>query len=169
MKDVEFPTEPFFSFRLELESLWLLPAEVLIGEVAILGSLEVDRLGEIELLDNNTRAQVEVLVDDLDKLVRSLFGRAVGIDINGEWLRYANGVGKLDQSTANELGVDEGLGDPSSKVGRRSIHLRKVLARESSTAVSSPATISIDNDLPASETGITLWSTNNEQSRGLDL
>ena len=33
--------------RLELEGLGLLPGEVLVGEVTILGSLEVDGLGKV--------------------------------------------------------------------------------------------------------------------------
>ena len=60
---------PLRRARLELESLWLLPVEVLVGEVAVLGRLVVDWLDEVELLNNDTRSQIEVLVDDLDKLV----------------------------------------------------------------------------------------------------
>lgn len=55
--------------HLELEGLWLLPAEILVGEVTVLCGLEVDWLGEVELLDDNTWSEVEVLVDDLYQLV----------------------------------------------------------------------------------------------------
>jgi hypothetical protein len=35
--------------------------------------------------------------------------------------------------------------------------------------VGSPATVSVDDDLTAGETGITLGTTDDEQTRGLDL
>lgn len=58
---------------LELQGLGLLPAEALVGaEVAVLGRLEVDGLGQVELLDNDTGSQVKVVTDDLDQLVRRL-------------------------------------------------------------------------------------------------
>ena len=60
------------SHHLELEDLGLLPTEVLVCEVAILGCLEVDGLGKVELLNNHTGSHIKVSVDDLDQLVRSL-------------------------------------------------------------------------------------------------
>lgn len=55
--------------RLELKGLWLLPGEVLVGEVTVLSSLEVDGLGQIKLLDNDTGSHVEVGLDDVDEVV----------------------------------------------------------------------------------------------------
>lgn len=57
---------------LESESLWLLPAEFLVGEVTVLSGLEVDGLCQLKLLDDNSWAEIEVLVDNLDELVGSL-------------------------------------------------------------------------------------------------
>jgi hypothetical protein len=54
---------------LEFEDLGLLPAEALVREVSILGCLEIDGLGQVELLDNHTRAEIKVLVDDIDQLI----------------------------------------------------------------------------------------------------
>ena len=85
--------------------------------MAVLGSLEVDRLGKVELLDNDTRSEIEVLVDDLNELVGGVVRGSIGVDEDGGWLRNTNGVGELDKSTTSELGVDEGLGDPASEVG----------------------------------------------------
>lgn len=59
--------------HLVLQSLGLLPAEALIGtEVTVLGSLQVNRLGQVELLDNDAGSQVKVVTDDLDELLRGL-------------------------------------------------------------------------------------------------
>lgn len=137
--------------------------------MAVLGSLEVDRLGKIELLDNDAGAEVEVVADDLDELIRSLLRGAVGVDVDGEGLSNTNGVGELDEGTAGEAGSDEGLGDPAADVGSRTIDLGEILARESTTAVSTPSTVGVDDDLATSQTGITLRATDDKEARGLNL
>lgn len=78
--------------RLELELSWLLPAEVLVGEVAVLGRLAVDGLGEVQVLDNHTGTHVKVVANDLDKLFRRLVGSSVGLDEDGKRLCNTNGV-----------------------------------------------------------------------------
>lgn len=162
--DVESTIRRTLQVRLELKSLWLLPTEVLVGEVTVLGGLEVDWLGQVELLDNNSWAEVEVGVDDLDKLVRGSGRGSVGINEDGERLSNTDGVGKLNQSTASELGVDKGFGDPSGDIGGRSVNLGEILSGESTTTVSSPATVCVNDDLATGETSVTLWATNDEES-----
>ncbi len=58
--------------HLELELLGLLPGERLVGEVTVLSGCVVDGVGEVQLLDNDTRAEVKVLVDDLNELIGGL-------------------------------------------------------------------------------------------------
>lgn len=159
----------FVEYRLVLERLGLLPGEVLVGEVAVLGGLAVDRLDQVELLDDDTRTHVEILVDDLDKLFGAAVGSAVGLDEDGERLGDTDGVGELHESAASELGVDEGLCDPAGEVGGRAVDLAVVLAGESTTTVGTPATVGVDDDLAAGETGVTLRSTDDEETGGLDL
>lgn len=154
---------------LELESLGLLPAEVLVGEVTVLCGLEVDWLGQIKLLDNDTRSKVKVGVDDLDELVRGLGRGTIRINEDGKGLGDTNGVGELDKCTAGELSIDQRLCDPSSKVGSRSVDLGEILSRESTTSMGTPSTIGVDDDLTAGQTSITLWASNDEESRGLNL
>lgn len=48
--------------------------------MTVLGRLEVDRLGKIKLGHDDTRAEVEVLPDNLDELGRALVGCAVGLN-----------------------------------------------------------------------------------------
>ena len=55
--------------RLVFQSARLLPGEALVSEMAVLRSLEVDWLGKIEFLDNNTWPHVEVVANDLNKLL----------------------------------------------------------------------------------------------------
>lgn len=59
--------------HLELERLGLLPAEALVStEVTVLGGLEVDGLGEVQLLHDDTRSHVEVVLHNLNQLVAGL-------------------------------------------------------------------------------------------------
>lgn len=155
---------------LELESLGLLPVEVLVGaKVAVLGRLQVDGPCQVELLDDDTGAHVEVLADNLDELVRGLGGGAVGVDKDGQGLSDTNGVGQLDQGTAGKAGGDQGLGDPTGQVGGGTVDLGEVLAGEGTTTVGTPATVGVDDDLTAGQTGVTLGTTDDEETRGLDL
>jgi hypothetical protein len=157
------------SGNLELEGLGLLPGEVGVGEVAVLGSLAVDGVGEVKLLDNDTGAHVEVGVDDLNKLLGAPVRGAVGLNEDGERLGDTNGVGELDESTASELGVNKGLGDPTGEVGSRAVDLAVVLAGEGTTTVSTPATVGVNDDLAAGKTGVTLGTTDDKVAGGLNL
>ena len=65
--------------------------------------------------------------------------------------------------------MDERLGDPASEVGSRSIDLAVVLAGESTTSMSTPATVGVDDDLAAGKTGVTLWTADDEEAGWLDL
>ena len=155
--------------RLQVQRLWLLPGEVLVGEVAILRGLVVDRLDQVELLDDNTRPHVEVLANDLHQLLRALVGGSVGVNVEREWLSDADCVGELDKAAAGKFGMNERLGDPASEVGSTAIDLAVVLAAESATAMGAPTAIGVDDDLAACETCVTLGSTDDEESGWLDL
>lgn len=137
--------------------------------MAVLGGLAVDGVGEVKLLDDDTGAHVEVGVDDLDELLGALLGGAVGLNEDGERLGDTDGVRELDESTTGELGVNEGLGDPTGEVGSRAVDLAVVLAGEGTTTVGTPATVGVNDDLTASKTGVTLRTTNDEVARGLNL
>jgi hypothetical protein len=137
--------------------------------VAVLSGLEIDGLGKVELLDNDTWSHVEVGADDLDELVRGLLGCAVCLYEHGKGLGHTNGVGELHEGAAGKSSFEEGLGDPAGEVGCRAIDLRVILSREGSSAVGAPAAVRVDDDLAASETGVTLWATDDEKTGRLDL
>lgn len=61
------------------------------------------------------------------------------------------------------------LTNPACSVCGRAVDLGEILARESSSTVSSPSAISVDNDLATSQTSVTLGPTNNEAAGRLDL
>ena len=144
-------------------------AAYLVGEVAVLSGLVVDGVGKVEFLDDDTGSQVKVVLDDLHELVRVLVRCTVGLDEERKRLGHTNGVRQLDKGTASELGSDERLGDPAGEVGSGAVDLGVVLSGESTTTVGSPSAVCVDDDLAASETGVTLGTTDNEEAGGLDL
>jgi hypothetical protein len=148
--------------NLELELLGLLPGELLVSEVTVLRGLVVDGVREVQLLNDDTRAHVEVGLDDVDKLVRGLVGGAIGLDEERERLGNTNGIRELDEGATGQLGVNQRLGDPASEVGSGTIDLGVVLSGESTTTVGTPASVSVNNDLTASQTGITLGAADDE-------
>ena len=137
--------------------------------MTVLRSLEVDWLGKVEVLHDHTRTEVEVVSDNLNQLVGSLGGSAVGFNEDGKRLSDTNGVRKLHKGTASKSGIDEGLGDPPSNVGGGTVDLGIVLAGESTTTVGAPAAVGIDNNLPASKTRVTLRTTDDEEARRLNV
>ena len=137
--------------------------------MAVLGGLSVDGLGQVKVLHDDTGTEIEVVADDLDQLVGGLGRGAVALNEDGKGLSDTNGVGELDEGTAGKLGVDQRLGDPARNVGGRAVDLGVVLSGESTTTVGTPTTVGINDDLTASETGITLRTTDDEAAGGLDV
>ena len=78
--------------HLKFEGLWLLPGEVLVGKVSILGRLVVDRLYEVQVLHDDTGSQVEVGADDLDELVRGLGRGTVSLHEERQRLGHTDSV-----------------------------------------------------------------------------
>jgi hypothetical protein len=154
---------------LQLKLLRLLPREVLVSEVTVLGGLVVDGVGEVKFLDNDTRPEVKVLVNDLDKLLRALVGGTVGLNEKRERLRHTDGVRKLDKCPACQSSGNQGLGNPAPEIGGGTVDFGVVLPRESATAVRSPTTVGVNDDLSASEPSVTLRAANDEKTRRLDL
>jgi hypothetical protein len=120
-------------------------------------------------LTNDSWSEIPVLSDNLDELGIGLGSGSVRIDVDGEGLCDTDSVRQLDQNSSSELGGNEGLGDPSSSVGGRSVDLGPIFTREGTTTVSTPTTVSVDNDLSASQTSISLRTTDNESTRRLNV
>jgi len=151
-----------FSFSLKRELLGVFPREALATEMTVSGGLLVDGVLQLEVLDDSAWAEVEVLLDDIQKLLLALCRRTVAEDGDGEWLGDTDGVGDLDQDASAESGLDEGLGDPAGGVGGGAIHFGEVLSGESATTVGAPSSVSVDDDLTASQTGVSHGTTDDE-------
>ena len=60
--------------------------------MTVLGSLEVDGLGQIEFLDDDARPHVEVVPDDFNEFIGGLARRPISLDKKRQWFRDSNGV-----------------------------------------------------------------------------
>src|SRR5258708_16003330 len=104
------------------------------AEVAVRRSLEINRAQQVEHLDDALGPQVEVLADQRrDVLVVDLAG-TLGVDRHVDRLRYADRVGELDLALPGDARGNDVLGDVARSVRRRAIDLRRILARERSSA-----------------------------------
>lgn len=131
--------------------------------------LAVDGAGEVEVLDHDTRSQVEVVLDELDEVGVAVLGGSVSLDKETDGTSDTDGVSRLDEDTACEARGNDGLGNVSVDVGSGSVDLGEVLSREGTTTVGTPTSVGVDDDLSSGQTGVTLGSTNDEAARGLDV
>jgi len=137
--------------------------------VTVGGGLLVDGVFELEILDDLARAKVEVVLDDLQKLLFALRRGAVAEDGDGEGFGDTDGVGDLDQDALAESGLDEGLGDPASGVGGRTIHLGEVLAGEGAATVGAPTAVRVHDDLTSGQTGVSHGTADDELAGRLQV
>ena len=84
--------------QLQLEGLGLFPAEFGTTKVTVSGSLLVDGFEQVEFLDDDTRTQVPVVADNLNKLSLGLVRGTVGLNEDGQWASNTNGVRQLDSA-----------------------------------------------------------------------
>jgi len=155
---------------LPLELLGGLPGEVgvVASKVAVAAGLGVDGALEVKLADEASSAHVKVLLDELDDLLLRDLGSAVGLDVDGDGGRDSDSVGELDEAAAADARLDEGLGDPAGVVSGRAVDLGGVLSGEGTSSVGSPSSVGVDDDLTSGQSGITVGSSDDEASRGVE-
>merc|ERR1712224_872633 len=106
---------------------------------------------------NSTWTAIEGNLDDIRDVISTKVTllRSIGLNEDREGLRDANGIRKLHKSTLAQATAHDGLGHLPANVCSRAVHLGWILAGEGTTAVCTPATVGVDDDLAASETCIT--------------
>src|SRR3954453_12815637 len=127
----------------------LLPCEVVVltAEVAVGRSLLVDRTVQVEVVAEGARAQVEVLIYELNDLRAGDLLRPERLDHDRYRVRDADGVRHLDLAAPGEPGGDHVLGDVAGGVGSRAVDLRRVLPGEGAATVACHAAVGVDDDL----------------------
>ncbi len=111
--------------------------QVCSAEVTISRNLFVDRSEQIEVLDDRSGTQVEVLLYQFCDLIIGDFACTECIYQNGNGMCNADGVSQLYFAVACDAGGNDVLCNVSSHVGRASVNLCRVLAGERTAAVSS--------------------------------
>src|SRR5690606_16535012 len=123
-------------------------------EVAVAGGALVDRVHQVERLQDAVRAQVEVAADQLlDHDVPDLAG-AEGGDRDRGRLGDADGVAHLHLAAVGQAGGDHVLGDVARGVGGGTVDLGRVLAGERAATVAGPAAVGVDDDLAAGQAAV---------------
>jgi hypothetical protein len=121
----------------------------------------------MDRLTNDTRPEIPVLTDDSNEFLIHLFTGTVCVDVDRQRLCDANGIRKLDEYSTSKPGSDQRLGyyilsvpaaqiggtkftNPPGSISRRTVDFRKVFPRESTSTMSSPPTIGINNNFTSS-------------------
>ena len=95
-------TQSFLQIFFQLLGLVrLLPGQIQVGaaKVAVSCRLLVDRSAQIQHTDNSSRAQIEVLADNLYQLGIRYLASSEGVHIDRSRARYADGIGQLNLTT----------------------------------------------------------------------
>merc|ERR1712110_913341 len=140
-------------------------------EVAVGSCLLVLGLAQRQRYCNCTWPTIELDFHDVgDILCCELAAfRAVCLDEQRQRFRNTDSIRQLHECTLAEATLHDGLGHLSADVCRRSVHLRGILTGKGTAAMCTPTAICVDNDLAASETSISLRSTNDEFAGRVDV
>src|SRR5256885_8513837 len=107
-----------------VDEIEALPGEAAIrlrraAEMSIGGGTRIDRLIEPEMGADAAWRQIHQLLQDARQLVLVHLGRAVGLDIDRQWLGDADRIGDLDRAALGKTGGDDILGEIARGLGRR--------------------------------------------------
>ena len=80
----------------------------------------------------------------------------------------ADCVCDFELASVSQASRDNVLGHPARKVSRRTVDLRRILAGKSTTTVTCPTTIGVDDDLAAGQSRVALRATNHKASSWID-
>merc|ERR1719326_2001466 len=141
------------------------------AKVAVCSGLLVLWLAECQGHGNGARAAVELDLEDVGDVIRSQLAApgAVGLDEERQRLGNTDGGRELDQAALGEAALHNGLGHLTADVCGRAIHLGGVLAGEGTATVGTPAAVGVNDDLAASEAGITLRTADDELAGWVDV
>ncbi|BBG31385.1 glutamyl-tRNA reductase [Zymobacter palmae] len=139
------------------------------SEVTIRSGQLVHRVQQVEHLSDAVRTQVEVLTYQLDDTAVADAARAEGVDGDGRRFRHTDGVGDLDFAFIRQTRCHDVLRDIAASVSSAAVNLRRILTGERTATVTRHATVSINDDLAASQTTVAHRATNDEVAGRVDV
>ena len=137
--------------------------------MAVGGGAGVDRPAQLQMLTNAPGRQVDHILDNHRQFFLVHPARPVGVDEDRQRFRYANGVGDLEGAFVGQAGGDHVLRHIARRVGGRPVDLGRVLAGKGAAAVQGGPAVGVDNDLAASQAGVSIGSAPDETSRRIDV
>ncbi len=132
------------------------------------GGRLVDRAAQVQRLDDARRPQIEVLADQRDQLRIGDLAGAERLYEERERVRHTNRVGDLQLEALRQAGRDDVLGDIARRIGRRAIHLCRILAAERPAAMARHAAVGVHDDLAPRQAGVAHWPADGEAARRID-
>ena len=133
------------------------------------GGLAINRAAQLEVADDGTWAQVKHFVNQLGEFDFVDFGGTKAFDANRYRASHADGIRQLHFKAIGQPSGDDVFGDIAGGIGGATIDLGRIFARECTTAVAGHATVGVDDDFAAGQAGITMRTTNNELTGGVDV
>src|ERR1051326_6503465 len=128
------------------------PDTALLGraaEVAVGRGRPVDRIAQVERLNDAAGREIEDLADRALERVLRHRARPNGVDHDRPRLRDADRVGDLALAALRHPRRHDVLGDPPHRVGRGPIDFARVFAAEGAAAVARHPAVAVDDDLAA--------------------
>ena len=127
----------------------------------------VDRAVQRQMRADAARGQVHDLPDrGLDPgLVHH--ARAMRIRIDRQRLGHADGIAQLQRAALGQPRGDHVLGEVARRIGRRAVHLGRVLAREGTAAMRRGPAVGVDDDLAARQARVPVRAADDEFAGGV--
>ncbi len=138
-------------------------------EVSAGGRFLEDRATKLKMLDDSGGCQRKVLSNQFAKLRVVDLARSFGIDMHTDRLGDTDCVSELNFAAVSQPGGDDVLGHVAGHVGSRSVDLGRVLAAEGTTAVTTPTTVGVDNDLASGQATVAMRTANDELASRVDV
>mmetsp|Transcript_16010 Transcript_16010/g.24596 ORF Transcript_16010/g.24596 Transcript_16010/m.24596 type:complete len:330 (-) Transcript_16010:417-1406(-) len=113
--------------------------------------------------------QIKILINGGINSVHRHFLGAIRVHKHRQWFRHTNRIRQLHQTASTKIRRHQRLGNPSCCVRRRSIHFRRVFAREGTATMCAPSAIRVHNDFSASETSVAVRTANHESTTRIQM
>ena len=138
------------------------------AEVPVAGQRLIDGPTQIEFLNDAIGGQVLSATDLVEDRFPGNVLCAKGLHMEGDWLRYADGVADLDLAPIRHpIGYDV-FRQEAGHVGPAPVHLGGILPGEGAAPMAAVAAVGIADELPSSDPGVRCRTAHDESARGVD-
>ena len=136
-------------FAKVLDAVGLFPGKAIAGaaEVAVAGSLEIDRALEVQILDDLRGLERKDLADPIRKSCGVGGSRSKRVHRDADRIGHTNRIGELHFALFGQTRRYDVFSDVPRHVRRRTIDLARIFSAEGSAAVTTAPAIGVHDDL----------------------